>query len=695
MEKIKFYLRNRFVIICLFNIVFIGINFLYTGSLVPSTATRDFWFYSGLMLLIFSILFVEPFYSSPKNIITNCLPLLISYIAIKDEFKSSIIWGFTFGLILLCIVLSIISIAIQSDDQSSDSSNNKLADSIRRKIVVIGEGKVIYSIVFLSAIFLYRNDLNSSFGEHYFIAMIILWGLILVIDSKSLHSKFKISTLSIDKDSIGEIFSVQSNNMYLIRIFEDKNDVKKFDLVNFKYSNDDHSHKINQGIVFDTYKLNTQRWAKVMCLNTINDSGILLSKNIIYRINPESLEGLTTQLKIERFVGVVIEGSKIGVIRFEYSKKDDNLQEGNLLELTSQGKKILYQVIGGITEFERLENKNESGFITGEAIQLGIWDNENLSFEKFGWIPEINTPLFLAKTDDIEIKEFALPEFQLGVIPNTNLPSVINLDIAVSHHIALLGVTGSGKSFLALELIKKLIGDTNVICVDFTGEYKKDLVDLAPVDLIKVEGLAALETTFAEKHQKALSKQPKDELELRQKIQEQLSGYVSTFIEGEPNLGLFELPALSNTLFILEFTQYFFESVFNYAKANEGKKICLVLEEAHTIVPETGFLGDLGDYGSTKALVNKMSQIALQGRKYGVGLMIIAQRTANVSKTVLTQCNTIICFQAFDETSFTFLGNYIGKDLVQTLPNLKKYQAVVTGKAIKSNIPMIVDLERK
>ena len=160
------------------------------------------------------------------------------------------------------------------------------------------------------------------------------------------------------------------------------------------------------------------------------------------------------------------------------------------------------------------------------------------------------------------------------------------------------------------------------------------------------------------------------------------------------NLGLFELPALSNTSFILEFTQYFIESVFNYAKSNEGSQICLVLEEAHTIVPETNFLGDLGDYGSTKALVNKMSQIALQGRKYGVGLMVIAQRTANVSKTVLTQCNSIVCFQAFDETSFTFLGNYIGKDLVQALPNLKRYHAIVTGKAIRSNVPMIVKLER-
>lgn len=170
--------------------------------------------------------------------------------------------------------------------------------------------------------------------------------------------------------------------------------------------------------------------------------------------------------------------------------------------------------------------------------------------------------------------------------------------------------------------------------------------------------------------------------------------YIEEFLKSDRKIGIFELPDLSNTSFILEFTQFFFENIFLYAKKNTGPQICLVLEEAHTIVPETTFLGDLGDYGSTKAIVNKIGQIALQGRKYGIGLIVIAQRTANVSKTVLTQCNTIICFQAFDETSFTFLGNYVGKNLVTALPNLPKYHAIVSGKGAKSNIPVIVDLTR-
>ena len=113
-------------------------------------------------------------------------------------------------------------------------------------------------------------------------------------------------------------------------------------------------------------------------------------------------------------------------------------------------------MISGSTEYEKLESKNETGFIEGEAIQLGEWQNDLLSFQKFGWVPAINTPIFKADTSNIQVQEYTYPDFKLGTIPNTQLPSVINLHEAVSHHLALLGVTGSGKSFLAREVNKPI-----------------------------------------------------------------------------------------------------------------------------------------------------------------------------------------------------------------------------------------------
>ena len=82
----------------------------------------------------------------------------------------------------------------------------------------------------------------------------------------------------------------------------------------------------------------------------------------------------------------------------------------------------------------------------------------------------------------------------------------------------------------------------------------------------------------------------------------------------------------------------------------------------------------------------------MQGRKYNVGFLIIAQRTANVTKTVLNQCNSVIAFNAFDETGMNFLKNYLGEDMVKVIPNLKEFQAVTVGKAFKSKNPLIVQI---
>jgi hypothetical protein len=226
---------------------------------------------------------------------------------------------------------------------------------------------------------------------------------------------------------------------------------------------------------------------------------------------------------------------------------------------------------------------------------------------------------------------------------------------------ALIGITGSGKSYLARQIVRELTQDTKVIIVDFTGEWSRELSDI-DIDSMNLGG-------------------------------GNIDGFLS---DDSKKVGIITVPDMSNTQDILEQTQKSFEKVFNYAKTryqdNNPCRIALVLEEAHTITPEADFLGVGGDFGKAKSVVSKMSQIALQGRKYGVGMLVIAQRTANVSKTVLTQCNTVVCFQAYDATSFNFLGNYVGKDMVDALPNLKRYHAIVTGRAIKSSVPMIVDL---
>ena len=117
-------------------------------------------------------------------------------------------------------------------------------------------------------------------------------------------------------------------------------------------------------------------------------------------------------------------------------------------------------------------------------------------------------------------------------------------------------------------------------------------------------------------------------------------------------------------------------------------RLCLVYEEAHTLVPEWNSVAAEGD----KAATAKSARAILQGRKYGLGCLLITQRTANVTKTILNQCNTIFAMRTFDDTGKDFLGNYIGSDYAAVLPSMQSRHAVVFGKASSCENPVLIRL---
>ena len=125
-------------------------------------------------------------------------------------------------------------------------------------------------------------------------------------------------------------------------------------------------------------------------------------------------------------------------------------------------------------------------------------------------------------------------------------------------------------------------------------------------------------------------------------------------------------------------------------KHRRRRKVLVVLEEAHTIIPETA--GSGFDY-DTQWIVGRISQIALQGRKFGVGLLIVSQRTALVSKSILSQCNTCMTFSLVDKTSLDYLSNVYSSAHVKSIPNLRFLEAIVYGKAIRSERPLLVRLQ--
>lgn len=647
----------------------------------------DFWFTSGLLLLILLTLIDQPHFSKDSNIFLNSITAGISLLLVEDTNRDQLFWVFTFYVLYLAIS----SYILMWKRKNVLSEENEWVQFISRLNRIIGRPEAIFSAFFIwGAIKQFGYTTNFNLLLLYWVAFVIFNIPNLAKAIEKLLSKKEDSRIGI---ALGSIFGVQSKNTFLVKLFEERPSTKLFDFVEFQYSID---QKVRKGLIVDVYLLNQEQWIKVLYNQEIdevfNNENILTTHNsdVVYKIvNPPENDYL------DRLIGIVTENSTIGKIRFFYNSKVA-INEGQLLQATVNNQKVLYQVVEGLTKIEQLERKNQSGFILGEAIQLGTWNNNKFRFEQFGWVPNINTPIYLA--EDLANPQLEEGEYVVGHIPNSNYPVIINKELAITHHTAIIGVTGTGKSTFARNLIREFVKDpdTKVICVDFTKEYQGKFDDIGFQQIIPderaetifkgIDWLTLESEKFPNQQNKAGIKKVNGRIKLNY-----LKSIIE-FIQSDNDLAIFELPDLSNTSGILEYTKNFFQNLFLVARERRsyGKKICVVLEEAHTVIPEWNFIGIAEK--KSQSLVNNIGQIALQGRKYDIGFMVIAQRTANVSKTVLTQCNSIISFQEFDKTSSDFLANYFGDQISKVLPNLKFRQAIAAGKAFKSNVPMIFEV---
>ena len=101
----------------------------------------------------------------------------------------------------------------------------------------------------------------------------------------SKNKPFIIKQKKYDKNALGEIVGVQSKRIFLVKLFEDRASIKRFDIVEFRYSMQDANALPIAGIVFDTYFLNQEKWMKILHLKNSNEQKPELEKNIVYKIS--------------------------------------------------------------------------------------------------------------------------------------------------------------------------------------------------------------------------------------------------------------------------------------------------------------------------------------------------------------------------------------------------------------------------
>ncbi|MGU9982456.1 ATP-binding protein [Phreatobacter sp. HK31-P] len=112
----------------------------------------------------------------------------------------------------------------------------------------------------------------------------------------------------------------------------------------------------------------------------------------------------------------------------------------------------------------------------------------------------------------------------------------------------------------------------------------------------------------------------------------------------------------------------------------EGRHpIALLCDEAHLYIPERSSV-DSGDAVS----VQIFERIAKEGRKYGVGLVVISQRPAEVNRTVLSQCNNVIAMRLTNGDDQSVIRKLLPDSLGSfgdLLPVLDIGEALVVGDA--------------
>ena len=84
-----------------------------------------------------------------------------------------------------------------------------------------------------------------------------------------------------------------------------------------------------------------------------------------------------------------------------------------------------------------------------------------------------------------------------------------------------------------------------------------------------------------------------------------------------------------------------FEALQRYVKVN-GVPLptVLVMEEAHTFIKR--YREDVENQDAATICCQVFERIAREGRKFGLGLVLSSQRPSELSRTVLSQCNTFL-----------------------------------------------------
>ncbi|WP_208727466.1 ATP-binding protein [Leptospira bourretii] len=114
----------------------------------------------------------------------------------------------------------------------------------------------------------------------------------------------------------------------------------------------------------------------------------------------------------------------------------------------------------------------------------------------------------------------------------------------------------------------------------------------------------------------------------------------------------------------------------NTKVGGKNQPLLIVLEEAHSYLKA----------GEQSISSRTVQMIAKEGRKYGVGLLLVTQRPSELDETVLSQCGTMIALRMNNSKDRGHIRSAVQDELqsmIDLLPSLRTGEALISGEAVK------------
>lgn len=156
-------------------------------------------------------------------------------------------------------------------------------------------------------------------------------------------------------------------------------------------------------------------------------------------------------------------------------------------------------------------------------------------------------------------------------------------------------------------------------------------------------------------------------------------------------LDLSGIPPLILNIIIGVLLRITYEALFWSRKLSEGgrnRPLLIVMEEAHNY---------LGTNSNNLASLT-VQRIVKEGRKYGIGAMIVSQRPSEISPTILSQCGTFFALRLTNDNDRTHITSSITdnlKGLTSMLPILRTGEAIILGESVKLPMRTLIEAPPK